>query len=168
MSGHSKWANIKHRKERVDAKKGKVFSQLSKLISAAVKAGSQSGLEKAIAQAKAANMPKVNIEKAIQSSKSSTNLEQAIYEAVGSFGTGFLIEISTDNKNRVLSELKSVLNNYNAKLGAVGWMFDNKQPKYPITLENNQKSQIQKLLQDLESLDDVERIYSNVLLLNNS
>jgi len=160
MSGHSKWANIKHRKERADAKKGKVFSQLSKEISIAAKNNSQPALEKAIAKAKAANMPKKNIHKALQNSKSADNAEQITYEVVGPFGTGFLVEIATDNKNRALPEIKQILKKHNAQLGSVSWMFNpDKTPKYPLDLKNEQ---INNFLEDLKAHEDVQEVYSNL------
>lgn len=162
MSGHSKWANIKYRKERADAQKGKIFSQLSKAITSAAKSGSSSALEKVVAQAKAANMPKANIERAINKQSQKDNLEEIIYEIISSFDIGILITVATDNKSRTLAEIKQILKKHNAQLGNVAWMFEGQKAKYPIALNSEQKQKINKLLEDLKSQDDVQEVYSNL------
>lgn len=134
MAGHSKWANIKHRKGRQDAKKGKQFSKLSKMISTAAREGGgdpdkNPSLAMAVDKAKEYNMPKDNIDRAIK--KGTGDIEGAEYkadrlEAYGPGGVALMINVVTDNRNRTLSEIKSVLKDHEASLaekGSVSWKF---------------------------------------------
>lgn len=132
MSGHSKWASIKRQKGAADQKRGAVFSKLAKAISVAARHGADPAmnfaLRIAVDQAKAANMPKDNIERAIEraSGKGEAALEETIFEAYGPGGTAFLIETATDNHNRTISEIRAVLNKLGGKMaetGSVGYLF---------------------------------------------
>lgn len=132
MSGHSKWSSIKHQKGAADAKRGAVFSKLSRAITVAARHGTDPGmnfqLRVAIDQAHTANMPKDNIERAIDKAKGSdaAKLEEIIFEAYGPGGTGFLIEAATDNHNRSTGDIRAVLNKNGGKLaesGSVGYLF---------------------------------------------
>jgi YebC/PmpR family DNA-binding regulatory protein len=136
MSGHSKWATIKHKKGALDAKRGKIFTRLIKEISMAAKSGGDPDmnprLRTAIAAAKAENMPADNIKRAIQ--RGTGELPGATYEefsleGYGPGGVAILVEISTDNRNRTVSEIRHVFgkNGGNmAEAGAVSWMFHKK------------------------------------------
>lgn len=137
MAGHSKWANIKHRKGAQDAKRAKLFTRLGKeLTIAAREAGGDPNfnprLRLAIEKAKAANMPKDNLERAIK--KGTGELEGADYieiryEGYGPAGTAFIVEVVTDNKNRSASEVRATFSRRNGNLGtdgAVAWMFQRK------------------------------------------
>lgn len=137
MSGHSKWANIKFRKERQDAKKGKAFTKIIKEITIAARAGggdpeTNPRLRTAMQNAKAANMPMKNIENAIM--KGTGELpgvvyEEVVYEGYGLAGVAMYIECTTDNKNRTVSEIRHLLSKYGGNLGesgCVAWMFDKK------------------------------------------
>jgi YebC/PmpR family DNA-binding regulatory protein len=136
MSGHSKWATIKHKKGALDAKRGKIFTRLIKEISIAAKNGgdpdSNPRLRTAIAAAKAENMPADNIKRAIQ--RGTGELPGATYEefsleGYGPGGVALLIDINTDNRNRTVSEIRHVFgkNGGNmAEAGAVSWMFHKK------------------------------------------
>jgi len=137
MSGHSHFSSIKHKKEITDAKRGKIFSKMAKLISVAAKEGgsdpnANSKLKLAIEQAKNANMPKDNIDRAIKRGTgelSSEKLEQVAFEAYGPGQTAIIIEGITDNKNRTLGEIKQILSQNNGKLageGSVKWLFERK------------------------------------------
>ena len=116
MTGHSKWANIQHRKGRVDAARGKLWSKLSKAIIVAAKQGggdpaANHRLRKAIDDAKAASMPKDNIRRAIKRGTGELdggNLEEIIYEGYGPGGVAVLCEALTDNRNRTTPELRSI------------------------------------------------------------
>lgn len=135
MSGHSKWANIKRKKEAEDKKKGKIFSKLSRMITLAVVAGGgitdpqkNVKLRLVIEKAKQANMPKDNINRAIDKATKpdASSLKEVTYEAFGPEGVALIIEGSSDNPNRTFSEVKNVLSNFNAKLatpGAVSYLF---------------------------------------------
>lgn len=136
MSGHSKWATIKRAKAANDAARGKVFSKLARNISIAVKEGggnspdSNYRLRVAIDAARAANMPKDNIERAIsKGSGGSDGMVEVIYEGFGPGGVGIIIETSTDNKNRTAQEVKNLLERSGGSLGgpnAVSFNFESK------------------------------------------
>jgi YebC/PmpR family DNA-binding regulatory protein len=137
MSGHSKWASIKHKKGIVDAKRGKIFSKLNKEITVAARLGggdpdSNSRLRLAIATAKAENMPKENIERAIKKGIGELegfNYEEVIYEGYGPGGVAVLVDVLTDNKNRAVADVRHLFERYGGSLGAVGcvaWMFSQK------------------------------------------
>ena len=134
MAGHSKWANIQHRKGRQDAKRSKMFSKLSKEITVAAKMGAPDPefnprLRLAIQAAKAQSMPKDNIDRAI---KKSTNADEASfeeirYEGFGPAGIGVIVEALTDNRNRAASEIRSIFTKSGGNLGETGsvsFMFD--------------------------------------------
>ena len=128
MSGHSKWANIKNQKAATDAKRGKSFSKLISLITAAAKGGpdleSNPKLRMLVDKAKAANMPQDNIERAIKRGSGTGDdgiqMDETVYEAYGPGGSAVLIKTITDNKNRALGSVKQMLNKYNAKLASPG------------------------------------------------
>ncbi|HUK25753.1 MAG TPA: YebC/PmpR family DNA-binding transcriptional regulator [Terriglobales bacterium] len=136
MSGHSKWATIKHKKGALDAKRGKIFTRLIKEISIAAKSGGDPDtnprLRTAIAAAKAENMPADNIKRAVQ--RGTGELPGATYEefsleGYGPGGVALLLDINTDNRNRTVSEIRHVFgkNGGNmAEAGAVAWMFHKK------------------------------------------
>lgn len=136
MSGHSKWATTKHKKAAADAKRGNLFTKISKNISVAARAGGDPNfnfsLRLAIDKAKEANMPKDKIELAIQRGAGSADgaaLEEVLYEAFGPTGLALLITGVTDNKNRTTSEVKAILGKNNGTFGAqnsVKWMFERK------------------------------------------
>lgn len=136
MSGHSKWATIKRKKAAVDAKRGKIFTRLIKEITIAARDGGDPNgnprLRLAVDNAKAANMPADNIERAIK--KATGELEgvqyhELLYEAYGPGGIAILIEVATDNKNRTIAEVRHVFSKHGGNLGesgSVAWMFDRK------------------------------------------
>ncbi|MEK6693399.1 MAG: YebC/PmpR family DNA-binding transcriptional regulator [Nitrospirota bacterium] len=137
MSGHSKWATTKHKKAAVDAKKGKVFSKISKelTVAARIGGGDPAGnprLRLVIENAREANMPSDNIKRAIQKGTGElpgVTYEETLYEGYGLGGVAILIEIMTDNKNRTVAELRHILNKHGGKpgeSGSVSWMFHKK------------------------------------------
>ncbi len=135
MAGHSKWANIKYRKQAQDAKRSKLFSKLSREIEVAVREGGPDPefnprLRMAIQNAKSANMPKDNIERAIQkASKSPSNLEEIPYEGYGPGGVAIFVETMTDNINRTVSAVRAVFNKRGGNLekrGALKFIFERK------------------------------------------
>jgi YebC/PmpR family DNA-binding regulatory protein len=137
MSGHSKWASIKHKKGAVDAKRGKIFTKLIKEITVATRLGgkdpdSNSRLRVAIAAAKAENMPKENIERAIKKGTGElegSNYEEVTYEGYGPGGVAVLIEVLTDNKNRAVADVRHLFERSGGNLGEAGcvaWMFSQK------------------------------------------
>ena len=127
MAGHSHWAGIKHRKGRVDKQRSKIFSKLSKEITAAAKLGSKnpdtnSRLRSAIQVAKTANMPKDNIERAISRSEINKNLnyDSLIYEGFGPEKIAIMVEALTDNKNRTASNIRTIFQKFGGNLGESG------------------------------------------------
>ena len=136
MSGHSKWSTIKRKKGAEDAKRGKIFTRLAKDITLAAKSGgdinANPSLRTAVDKAKAENMPKDNIERAIKKGTGELEggeLEEITYEAYAPHGVAMLIQCLTDNRNRTLSDVRRVFNKHGGNLaeqGAVGWMFDQK------------------------------------------
>lgn len=136
MAGHSKWANIRHKKERADAKKGKIFSRIAKEIISAVKLGgpdteSNPRLRLALQKAKAANMPKDNIDRNITkaSSADQSDFFEMTYELYGHGGVGIICDVMTDNKNRLISEMRIATNKRGgtiADANSVAFNFDRK------------------------------------------
>ncbi|XLQ20649.1 MAG: YebC/PmpR family DNA-binding transcriptional regulator [Candidatus Moraniibacteriota bacterium] len=134
MSGHSKWSTIKHKKGVTDAKRSKVFSRIAKAIMVAVQNGDNdpemnSALKLAIDQAKKANMPKDNIERAMKkgSGDDSARIEEVTYEGMGPGGAMMIITCATDNTNRALTDVKTALKKNNGKFvpsGSVSFQFD--------------------------------------------
>jgi YebC/PmpR family DNA-binding regulatory protein len=136
VAGHSKWANIKRQKARVDGKKAKTFTQLSRAIIVAARSGlpdpaGNFQLRTAIEKAKAAGIPNDNIDRAIAKGAgklgSDGNLEEIRYEGYGIDGVALIIEALTDNRNRTAADLRATFNKYGGNLGetgCVGWMFD--------------------------------------------
>ncbi len=155
MSGHSHWAGIKHKKQAEDQKRGKIFSKLSRMISVAAREGADPEmnpkLRQALEEAKAFNMPKENIERAIKRGTGElegVKLEEVSYEAFGPGGVAIIIEGITDNKNRTSQEVKQILQKYSGKLadsGAVKWLFTR---KGVITINPNTQNSMSK--EDLE------------------
>src|SRR3954451_7560129 len=137
MSGHSKWATIKHKKGALDAKRGKIFTRLIKEIAMAAKSGGgdpegNPRLRTAIAAAKSENMPADNIKRAVQRGTGElpgATYEEIMFEGYGPGGVALLVDVSTDNRNRTVSEIRHMFtrNGGNmAEAGAVSWMFHKK------------------------------------------
>ncbi len=137
MSGHNKWSTIKHKKGAADAKRGKIFTKIIKEISVAAKLGggdpaANPRLRTAIDKAKGENMPKDNIERAIKKGTGGMEgvvYEEIIYEGYGPNGVAVLVDVMTDNRNRSVSEVRSIFSKCNGNMGEAGcvaWMFDKK------------------------------------------
>ena len=137
MSGHSKWNNIKRKKEKTDAAKAKIFTKIGREISVIVKTGGpnpqeNSKLKDAIAKAKAANVPNDNIERIIKKAAGDTsanNYEELVYEGYGPCGIAVIVEVLTDNRNRTAGEMRHYFDKYGGNLGQSGsgmFMFDRK------------------------------------------
>jgi len=135
MSGHSKWATIKHKKGAADARRGKVFTKLIKEITVAARLGggdsdSNPRLRTAILAAKAENMPAENIKRATQKGTGElpgASYEEVVYEGYGPGGVAIMLEIATDNRNRTLAEIRHILSKHGGNLGETGcvsWVFN--------------------------------------------
>lgn len=137
MAGHSKWANIRHRKGREDAKRGKIFSKLAKEITVAARLGggdpaANPRLRQAVDRARAVNMPRDNIDRAIKKGTGegdASTYEQNFYEGYGPGGVAVLVEVLTDNRNRTVAEVRHAFSKNKGNLGEAGcvsWIFEPK------------------------------------------
>lgn len=136
MSGHSKWANIKHKKEKTDAQRAKVFTKIGKEITIAVKEGggdpnSNAKLRDLIQKAKSNNVPNDNIERTIKKAMGGTgeNYEEVVYEGYGPAGVAVIVEATTDNRNRTAGNIRSYFSKYHGNMGqsgCVSFMFEEK------------------------------------------
>jgi len=135
MAGHSKWANIKHKKEKTDAQKGKIFTKLGREIAVAVRAGgpdpeTNSRLKDAIAKAKANNMPNDSILRSIKKASGEMmgdDYEEIVYEGYGPGGVAVIVETLTNNRNRTAGDIRHIFDKYGGNLGTTGcvsFMFD--------------------------------------------
>jgi YebC/PmpR family DNA-binding regulatory protein len=137
MSGHSKWATTKHKKAATDAKRGKIFTKITKEITVAAKLGGgdpdgNPRLRTAVAKAKSVSMPAENIKRAIQKGTGElpgVSYEEVIYEGYGPNGVAVIIEVLTDNRNRTVSEIRNIFSKAGGNMGengCVSWMFHKK------------------------------------------
>lgn len=161
MSGHSKWANIKHRKGKQDAQRAKIFTKLGKEIIIAAKQGggepeSNSRLKVVIQKARAANMPMDNINRVIQKATgelAGTNYEELVYEGYGPGGAAVMLDIMTDNRNRTAGDIRHLFSKFGGNLGesgCVSWMF-NKQGVISIDKEGLSRDPDEILMIALEA-----------------
>lgn len=176
MSGHSKWANIKHKKGAADAQKGKLFSKLGKEIMVSAKRGGSDPdtnprLRTALIAARAANMPKANVERAIKKGVGELDgvtYEEIIYEGYGPGGVAILVECLTDNRNRTAGEIRMLFDRSNGRLagsGSVTWMFHRK-AHFVISGDNADEKKLFELVvesgaEDIEVEDNVAEIWGS-------
>ena len=179
MSGHSKWAQIKYKKAATDAKRGKIFSKLSRIITLAAKElggdpKTNSKLAAAIEEAKKENLPNDNIARAISRAKEkdAAALKEVLYEIYGPGGSAMIVTAITDNSNRTTNEIKRLLVDRNAKLGEQGsamWAFKKEGKgfvaKFPTALSESDSQKFEALLSALDDHDDVQEVYSNAEIL---
>ena len=177
MSGHSKWANIKHRKAAQDAKKGQLFSKLAKEITVAAKLGggnpeNKIRLRVAIEKAREANMPSENIEKAIKRGTGElegVTYEDVTYEGYGPGGVAILVNVLTDNKNRTAADIRKIFSKFGGSLGSTGsvsWIFERK-GYISVDASKYTEDQILEIAlevgaEDVKKEDDVISIYTPV------
>jgi YebC/PmpR family DNA-binding regulatory protein len=177
MSGHSKWANIKHRKAAQDAKKGQLFSKLAKEITVAAKLGGGNPennirLRVAIEKAREANMPSENIEKAIKRGTGElegVTYEDVTYEGYGPGGVAILVNVLTDNKNRTAADIRKIFSKFGGSLGSAGsvsWIFERK-GYISVDASKYTEDQILEIAlevgaEDVKKEDDVISIYTPV------
>jgi YebC/PmpR family DNA-binding regulatory protein len=172
MSGHSKWAQIKRKKEVTDKKRGQIFSKLLRAISIAAQKDPNPNynpnLKAAVDRAREANTPQDNIERAIKKSSEAKDIKEVLFEAYGPEAIAFLIQAQTDNSNRTVAEVKKILNNHGGKWaspGSVMWVFektvDGYQSKFPQNVSREAKERIIKLMEALDDQDDITEIYTS-------
>ena len=176
MSGHSKWTQIKHQKGVTDQKRGELFSKLLNAVSIAAKGNHDPQfnprLRAAILKAKENNVPLENIDRAIKRAlESHKNLEELVFEAYGPGGAAILIKAVSDNKNKTVAEVKKILGESNGKWaesGSVIWAFEKTAEGWKIkfnqSLNEEDKTKLKTLLQDLRSQEDVHEVYVNTEL----
>lgn len=176
MSGHSKWSTIKRKKGAADAKKGKVFSKVSKIVTLAAQDGggdpnTNYKLKLAIDKARSENMPQDNIERAIKKGTGElddgSQIENVTYEAYGPGGIAIMIETITDNKNRTVSELKKILSDHDGKLGgsgSVSFLFERKGIVRIFDYSQDKKENIEMLAIENDAQDIKEE--ENVIIID--
>ena len=174
MSGHNKWKQIKHKKAGVDAARSKLFSRLSRNITLAARDGADPqfnpSLKNAIEQAKRGNMPQANIDRAIKKTKEGAVMEDLLLEIYGNGGVGILISVSTDNKNRTISEIQAIIKKYGAKLAEAGslmWSFKKTnsgyEPKFIVDASAETRGAVIGLIKSLtESVDEIIGVYPSI------
>ena len=177
MSGHSKWANIKNKKEKTDAQRGKIFTKIGKEIAIAVRAGgpdpaSNNKLRDAIAKAKSNNVPNDNIERAIKkaSGADAVSYEEITYEGYGPSGVAVIVTTATDNRNRTGGEVRHFFDKYGGNLGqsgCVSFMFDDKgviiiEKDDSIDEDTLMEASLEAGAADFASDDDVYEIYTEI------
>jgi len=176
MAGHSKWANIRHRKGAQDSKRGKIFTKIIKEITVSARLGgggqdSNPRLRKAVSNARSNNMPQDNIIRAIKKGTGElegVKYEEISYEGYGPNGIAIYIEVITDNKNRTVSEIRHILNKNNGNLaepGSVAWMFERKGEIIISKYDGNEE----KLFDDIidSGASDFESSDNNVFITTN-
>ncbi len=177
MSGHSKWATIKHQKESKDASRGQAFTKVSNLISTAVKSGGGVSdpeknfkLRLAVEKARSFNMPKSNIERAIKRAagqKGEADWTEILFEGYGPLGVALMVEVTTDNKNRATAEIKNLFERGGGKIsapGAVAFQFK-KAGLITVKKTDNSEEEILKLMdvgvEDVEEARDDIEVYTS-------
>lgn len=155
MSGHSKWKNIMHKKEKTDAQRAKIFTKIGKEMAVAVKEGgpdpvSNSKLAALISKAKANNVPNDNIDRIIKkaSSADSADYEEIVYEGYGPCGVAVIVEATTDNRNRTASEVRHYFDKFGGNLGTTGCVSFMFEEKGVIVIENDGKIDEDQLMED--------------------
>ena len=154
MSGHSKWANIKHRKEKMDAQKGKVFTKLGREIAIAVRQGgadpeSNFKLKEIIAKAKTSNMPNENIMRCIKKAAGEADAdkyEEISYEGYGPGGIAVIVEAMTDNRNRTAGDIRHLFDKYGGNLGQTGCVSFMFEKKGVIVIEKTEETNEEELM----------------------
>jgi YebC/PmpR family DNA-binding regulatory protein len=176
MAGHSHWAGIKHKKEATDFKRGQLFSKLSKAITAAAKNEPNPDfnprLRTAIETARAEKVPAENIARAIRrASEAGGALDEILLEAYGPGGAALLIEAVTDNKNRTIPQVKTILNERGGKWaesGSVQWAFERTgqdwTAKFPQELSPEEKEKLRTLVLHIEEHEDVQKVTTSAAL----
>ena len=173
MAGHSKWKNIKQKKERTDKERGRLFSKLANNIAIAARGNPDPqfnpSLRNAIEKAKKHNMPQANIDRAVKRASEANAPEELMIEVYGPEGVGVLIRAATDNSNRTMSEVKVIFKNHDAKLaepGSLAWAFERTEdgftPKFGSDASQEAISKINDLVEALEDHNDVQEVYTSL------
>jgi YebC/PmpR family DNA-binding regulatory protein len=175
MSGHSKWATIKHKKAALDAKRGKMFTNIIKEIVIAARSGggdpdANPRLRTAIAAARSVSMPNDNIQRAIKRGTGELEggqIDEMMYEGYGPGGAAVMVQVATDNKNRTVSEIRHIFSKYGGNMGDVGsvaWMFDRKS-QILVDLEQGDEDKMMNLVLEIGA-DDLQNDGANWQILS--
>ncbi len=172
MSGHSKWSTIKRQKGATDAKRSQIFGKLSKMISNQVRVANgdinSPNVRVVIDKARAANMPKDTIERAIAKATEARAMDHITYECYGPGGVGIIIQALTDNHNKAAQEIKHILSKNGSALAGIGsvtWSFTREGgdwiPTTTIPLGDDDAEKLASLIDDLEDCDEVDSVFTN-------
>lgn len=179
MSGHSKWSTIKHKKAAQDQKRGKIFSKLARDISIAVSEGGSGDADQnprlrlLLQKAREANLPAENVKRAIARGLGGDDkgrLEEVVYEGYGPGGIGIITVVCTDNRQRSSAVIKNLFEKSGGSLGSPGsamFLFEKSEEgeykaKIKLPVADEYKNQLENLISELEELEDVSAVYSNV------
>ena len=173
MSGHNKWSKVKNKKAVTDARKGKIYTKMAKVIAIEIKKAngdaSAAGVQSAVKKAREYNVPNENIERALKKNDNATQMESIIYEAYGPGGVAVVIEALTDNRNKAAGEVKHILSVNNSALAAPGsalWAFtksleEGYVPNMTVPISEEDGDKLEKLIDDLDDNDEVQEVYTN-------
>jgi transcriptional/translational regulatory protein YebC/TACO1 len=172
MSGHNKWSKVKNKKAVTDARKGKIYTKMAKVISIELKKANNdpkaAGVQAAVKKARELNVPNENIERALKKNDNAVAMESIIYEAYGPGGVALMIEALTENRNKAAGEIKHILTENGSALAAPGsasWAFEKTlegyMPKMMTEISEEDGLKLDKLIEELEDNDEVQEIYTN-------
>lgn len=172
MSGHNKWSKVKNKKAVTDARKGKIYTKMAKLISVEIKKANgdvkAANVQAIIKKAHENNVPNENIERALRKNDNMAQMESILYEAYGPGGVALMIEALTDNRNKAAGEVKHILTQNGSALAAPGsasWAFtktpEGYMPNTMVEISEEDGFKLDKLIEDLEDNDEVQEIYTN-------
>jgi len=172
MSGHNKWSKIKNKKMVTDARKGKIYTKMAKVIAVEIKKANgdvnAANVQAAVKKAREYNVPNENIERALKKSDNATQMESIMYEAYGPGGVALMIEALTDNRNKAAGEVKHILTQNGSALAAPGsasWAFtktpEGHIPNTMVQISEEDGAKLDKLIEELEDNDEVQEIYTN-------
>lgn len=173
MSGHNKWSKVKNKKAVTDAKKGKIYTKMAKIIGVEIKKANgdinASGVQNAVKKAREYNVPNENIERALKKNDTVKEMESIIYEAYGPGGTAVIIEALTDNRNKAAGEIKHILAENGSALaspGSASWAFTKSIeegfiPNMTVTLSDEDGAKLEKMIDELDDNDEVQEVYTN-------
>jgi transcriptional/translational regulatory protein YebC/TACO1 len=172
MSGHNKWSKVKNKKAVTDARKGKVYTKMAKVIAVEIKKANgdvkAAGVQAAVKKARELNVPNENIERALKKNDNAVQMESIMYEAYGPGGVALMIEALTENRNKAAGEVKHILSENGSALAAPGsasWAFtktaEGYMPNTMVEISEEDGFKLDKLIEELEDNDEVQEIYTN-------
>jgi YebC/PmpR family DNA-binding regulatory protein len=172
MSGHNKWSKVKNKKAVTDAKKGKIYTKMAKVIGVEIKKANgdikSAGVQAAVKKAREYNVPNENIERALKKNDNALQMESIMYETYGPGGVAIMIEALTDNRNKAAGEIKHILTENGSALAAPGsasWAFtktiEGYLPNTMVEISEEDGLKLDKIIEELEDNDEVQEIYTN-------